>query len=334
LEEVRGIPPAQDSERLDDADAGAETRLIQHRTSPALIVHELAEPSASRGLLETGGTWALLALIIGAYLWHPRPWTYLAAFVLVASRQYALLILMHDAFHCLLHPERRVNDMVGAWSIGAPCGSSYWVSRGSHLEHHRKLGESNDPELFLYSAGPPRPKHGVGAFTRHFLRLILGDQILHTHLGPETGQSVQFASRLGSALRRLLPVVVAQLALLVLFTLAGSWQSYFTLWILPLVTLVVLLNGVRVFCDHANHTDEPGDEQHRLVSYLSSPLERFFVAPFHMNYHAEHHLFSYVPHYRLPTLRKRLMASQEYAATVQWRAGYIAFVNEFLRGRP
>lgn len=331
MSDVGGI--AQGSEPLEHEKADAGATLIQHRTSPALIVHELAEPSASRGLLETGGIWVLLALIIGAHLWHPRPWTYVAAFVLVASRQYALLILMHDAFHCLLHSERRVNDIVGAWFIGAACGSSYWVSRGSHLEHHRKLGELNDPELFLYSAGPPRPKHGVGAFTRHFLLLILGDQILHTHLGPGTGQAVPIATRLGSALRRLLPVSVAQVTLLGLFTLAGSWQTYFTLWILPLLTLTVLLNGLRVFCDHANHTDKPGDERHRLVSYLSSPLERFFIAPFHMNYHAEHHLFTYVPHYRLPALRERLMASQEYAATVQWRPGYIAFVKEFLRGQ-
>lgn len=273
-------------------------------------------------------------MIVGAYVWHLRPWTYLAAFVLVASRQYALLILMHDGFHCLLHPERRVNDMVGAWFIGAPCGSSYWVSRSSHLEHHRKLGEPSDPEFFLHSVGPPRAKRGVGAFTRHFLRMILGEQFFYTHLGPATSQRVRLASRLGSALSKLLPVFVAQLILLVLFTLAGSWQTYFTLWVLPLVTLVVLLNGLRAFCDHANHTDEPGDEQHRLISYLSSPLERFFVAPFHMNYHAEHHLFAYVPHYRLPVLRRRLMASQKYASTVQWRAGYITFVKEFLRGQP
>lgn len=103
------------------------------------------------------------------------------------------------------------------------------------------------------------------------------------------------------------------------------------MWILPLVTLVVLLNAVRVFCDHANAVDEPDDEYHRLVSYVSTPLERFFIAPFHMNYHAEHHLFTYVPHYRLPALRRELRASREVSAVVQWRLGYVRFVRDFLR---
>lgn len=296
-----------------------------------LVVHELAEPSATRGFLETVGTWIVLAVIIGAYLWRPGVWTYLAAFVLVASRQYALLILMHDGFHCLLHPERRVNDLIGAWLIGAPCGSAYWGSRSAHLEHHRNLGKPTDPEFFLHSAGPPRAKRGVAAFALHFLRMILGEQIFYTHLGPGTGERPPMATRLRTALGKLLPVVVVQGGMLALFALAGSWQTYFTLWALPLVTLVVFLNGLRAFCDHANPTDELAGERHRLVSYESNPLERFFVSPFHMNYHAEHHLFAYVPHYRLPALRQRLMALPEYAETIQWRAGYATFVKEFLR---
>src|SRR6185436_20675342 len=145
---------------------GADGLSTQRAAVSGLIMHDLAVPSAMRGLVEVAGTWVLLACIVGAYLWHPRGWTYLVAFVLVASRQYALLILMHDGFHSLLHPHRRVNDVVGAWCIGAACGSSYWGSRGSHLEHHRKLGDPSDPELFLYSSGPPRAKRGLGAFIR------------------------------------------------------------------------------------------------------------------------------------------------------------------------
>ena len=130
------IPIVRTSRRPEQGPVGTSLRFTPRGAASALTVQELAGPSTTRGLLETGGTWALLTVLIGAYIWHPRPLTYLAAFVLVASRQYALLILMHDAFHSLLHPHRRVNDVVGAWCIGAACGSSYWGSRGSHLEHH------------------------------------------------------------------------------------------------------------------------------------------------------------------------------------------------------
>jgi fatty acid desaturase len=129
-----------------------------------------------------------------------------------------------------------------------------------------------------------------------------------------------------------LPAALAQAGLVGIFWLAGSWTAYVWLWLLPLLTLTVLFNGVRVFCDHANLKDEPGTERDRLVSYVSTRVERFFLAPFHMNYHAEHHLFPYVPHHNLPRLRAKLR-SAEPAAFVQWRGTYVGFLRRFLVAR-
>jgi fatty acid desaturase len=53
-----------------------------------------------------------------------------------------------------------------------------------------------------------------------------------------------------------------------------------------------------------------------------------------MNYHAEHHLFPYVPHYRLPRLRQKLTSSDGYRTAIQWRPSYVAFIVEFLRAHP
>jgi fatty acid desaturase len=290
---------------------------------------ELARPSSWRAMLEIGVTWALIGAAIAAYLRWPRWWSFLAAFVFVASRQYALLILLHDAFHALLHPNRRVNDLLGGLTLGAPCGSAYWPSRSVHLEHHRCLGEADDPELFLHSAGPPREKRALPRLLWHFLRLVLGDQALHTHLGSKASANASLMTRLRRVARGMIPVVIAQLALVMLFVIAGSWSTYLTLWVLPLLTLPVLFNGIRAFCDHANVTDEPGGKDHRLVTYRSSPPERFFIAPFHMNYHAEHHLFPYVPHYRLPALRRRIEQAV-MASAIQWRGGYFSFMCNFL----
>ena len=290
---------------------------------------ELARPSSWRAVLEIAVTWGVIAAAITAYLRWPSWWLFLAVFVFVASRQYALLILLHDAFHALVHPNRRVNDILGRLALGAPCGSAYWPSRAVHLEHHRYLGEVDDPELFLHSAGPPREKRAPGRLLWHFLRLVLGDQALHTYLGGKASTDATPMTRVHRVARGMIPVAVAQLGLLAMFALAGSWPTYFTLWLLPLLTLAVLFNGMRTFCDHANVTDEPSGKDHRLVTYRSSPPERFFIAPFHMNYHAEHHLFPYVPHYRLPALRHRIERAV-MASTIQWRGSYIGFMCEFL----
>src|SRR3990172_9529050 len=296
-----------------------------------LMAKEFARPSAVRAFAEMGLTWAVIAAIEAAYLAYPAPWVFLIAFAVVASRQYALLILMHDAFHSLFHPNRHVNDLAGVWLLGAPCGSSFWGSRASHLEHHRKLGVEADPDLFLYSAGPPREKRTLAAFTKHFAFLMLGEQLLYTHFGGAKGQPGSLGRKLRNVAPRLIPVAIAQLAILGVFAAAGSWTVYFTLWVLPLLTLAVLFNGIRAFCDHANPSDQPGDEVHRLVSYISNPIERFFLAPYHMNFHAEHHLFPYVPHYHLPRVRQKLQTSREYNAAIQWREGYLRFVREFLQ---
>jgi fatty acid desaturase len=299
-----------------------------------LSAKELAGLSPVRPVLEIVGTWAVIALTVASYLRWPSVPTFVLAFVIIASRQYALLILMHDAFHSLLHPNRRVNDAVGAFLIGAPCGSSYWGPRAGHLEHHRKLGETDDPEFFLHSAGPPRDKRTLGRLAWHFLRLIAGGQVLYTHVNAGTKDTGRSTGQYVIVLVRKLPAVAAaQLVLLAAFWMLGSWTAYFTLWLLPLTTLTVFLNALRAFCDHANPADTAGREEDRLISYVSNPIERFFVAPFHMNYHAEHHMFPYVPHYRLPALRAKIRRSEPVVRTIQWRGTYVAFVREFLRAQ-
>jgi fatty acid desaturase len=91
---------------------------------------------------------------------------------------------------------------------------------------------------------------------------------------------------------------------------------------------------VRVFCDHANAGRADGSGAPLLITYYSNPFERFFVAPFEMNYHAEHHLCPFVPHYNLPKLRALILRSAEHREQIQWRAGYLRFVLQYLRGAP
>jgi fatty acid desaturase len=297
----------------------------------APTVKTLARVSGVRALGDVALTWGVLVAAVACYVIRPTPWTFVIALVIIASRQYALLILMHDGFHGLIHPNRLVNDFIGAIVIGAPCGSAYWQAKAMHLKHHRRLGEGDDPELFLHSAGPPRDKRSLTRFLTHFALLISGGQVVYTHLGASANTDT-LARRLVAALPRILRVAAAQLCLLTAFTMLGSWTMYFTLWLLPLTTLAVVFNGVRAFCDHACFRDDDADPR-RLVTYVSNPVERFFLAPFHMNFHAEHHLFPYVPHYRLPELRRIVSGSPALRGLVDWRHGYLGFVADFLRAQ-
>jgi fatty acid desaturase len=125
-------------------------------------------------------------------------------------------------------------------------------------------------------------------------------------------------------------VALVQAAILAAFSAAGHPLAYFYLWVLPLVTLAVLFNGARVFCDHSVHAGASTAPEALIVTYTSNPLERFFFAPFHMNFHAEHHFFPYVPHYNLPRLRELLRETPEYRDRIQWRRSYVGYMAGYL----
>ncbi|MGH8129231.1 MAG: fatty acid desaturase family protein [Steroidobacteraceae bacterium] len=291
----------------------------------------LGELRPWRSALELGSIWIQIVAALAACFYFASPIAYALTFLFIGARQYGLLILLHDASHTLLHPSRRVNDAIALWLIAAPCGSSFVNSRASHLRHHRHLGDpAGDPDYFLYCSGEPADKASVGAFLWHFAKLISGGQIFHTLFSEQRRDKDSREVKAVDTVLGLVPVAVVQAALLALFALAGHLEAYFLLWVLPLLTLAVFFNGLRVFCDHANVVDRTGASESLLVSYLSNPVERFFVAPFHMNYHAEHHLCPFVPHYNLPRLRALILRSTAHRDQIQWRPGYLKFVAEFL----
>jgi fatty acid desaturase len=297
----------------------------------AAEVRRLAELSPARTIFEIGFTWLQLVAIIAAALYVDAGWFTVLAVVLVGARQYGLLILLHDASHGLLHPKRRVNDAMTLWLLAAPCGSSFVNSRKTHLMHHRFLGDdARDPDYFLYCSGAPAPKSQPGRFAWHFTKLVFGGQVVHTLFGKLGGAAAQSGAELGPKVRALLPVALVQLVILGAFTAAGRPLAYFYLWVLPLVTLAVLFNGARVFCDHSVPAGSATHAEALIVTYLSNPVERFFLSPFHMNFHAEHHFFPYVPHYNLPKLRALLQATPEYRARIEWRRSYLGYMRDYL----
>lgn len=321
LRETAGIHPSR----------AAGTPVLANRAIAA-EARRLAELSPARSLFEIGFTWLQLLAIMAIALYAASAWVTALAIVLVGARQYGLLILLHDASHGLLHPKRRVNDALTLWLLAAPCGSSFWNSRKTHLMHHRFLGdEAKDPDFFLYCSEAPAPKSRPGNFVGHFAKLVLGGQVIHTLFGKAGGAAAaQPGTELGPKIRALLPVALVQLVILGAFAVAGHPLAYFYLWVLPLVTLAVLFNGARVFCDHSVPAGFATDAEARIVTYLSNPVERFFLSPFHMNFHAEHHFFPYVPHYNLPRLRALLHATPEYRERIEWRRSYLGYMRDYL----
>ena len=296
----------------------------------------LAKRSSFRPLIAIGLTWAAIGVAVALSLRESTWISLIIGFSFIGTQQYALLILMHDGQHSLLHRNRSLNNFISTWLIGAPCGSPFSSSQRQHLAHHRHLGSTvEDPAYQFYCSGEPSPKHTTGKLTLHFLRILGAGRISYTLMGK--GQNVSSAPRIDKTnwfdrrrLKEFAPILLCQAILLSSFSLAGFWWGYFALWVLPLVTLVSFFDAFRQFAEHAQPAEDCSGET-LLISTKSNRLERFFFAPFGMNFHAEHHLFPFVPYWKLAALSDKLRGIREDTG-ITWRQSYARSVSIYIRG--
>ncbi|MBH9536885.1 fatty acid desaturase family protein [Novosphingopyxis sp. YJ-S2-01] len=163
--------------------------MAQVKAARPLELFSRAEWSALTRVSRWRGTWlvvhcwAVIALVIGGALWT---WdalgplagvpAVLLAIVIVGGRQLGLAILMHDAAHGLLSPNRRWNNRLGEWLTGAPVGSDLKAYRTYHLTHHRYTQQEEDPDLIL---SKPFPTSGA-SLRRKVWRDLTGRTFLRT----------------------------------------------------------------------------------------------------------------------------------------------------------
>jgi fatty acid desaturase len=247
--------------------------------------------------------WLVVAAAFVAAARWPHWWTIALAFVVVSSRQQALLNVEHECIHASFTRDKRRDALIGIVGCASPCGSPWYATRARHLAHHRLITTPNDPDRPLHDTAD---KASVAALLRYFgLGLFGGYAVMVLVNGSPS--TVSRADRL----RDLRNLALAQAALIGATGPLLGWWVYPVLWLLPLGTLTAACHLVRSFVEHAVLTDERPAHDNLLVSIASNPLERAFVAPFNMNYHAEHHLYPAVPARRLPEVRQALDATPD-----------------------
>ncbi len=93
-----------------------------------------------------------------------------------------------------------------------------------------------------------------------------------------------------------------------------------SLWLLPILTWYQLVSRVRNIAEHAVVPDND-DPLRNTRTTLADPLTRLLLAPYRVNYHLEHHLFPFVPCWRLPRVHRRLLA-KGYGERMEVRRSY------------
>ncbi len=258
---------------------------------------DLRRVSRWRGVWLVAHAWGSIALILALAVWlGPFSWPF--AIALIGGRQLGLAILMHDAAHGLLHPNRALNNWLGQWASGVAVGSDLKAYRTYHLAHHRFTQQPEDPDLSLSAPFPT----SRASLWRKVARDLSGRTFLK-----QRGAQLRIAVRGEGPLRSaFLRFVGFQLGLLALSLLLWGWTP-FLLWLVSLATTFQLALRVRNIAEHACTATGPGDPFSHARTTRANWLERALVAPYWVNFHAEHHLFMGLPCYRLPAAHAALV---------------------------
>jgi fatty acid desaturase len=246
---------------------------------------------------------------------YPSPLSVLIAWPIMSGRHLALAILMHEGAHGLLLRNKTWNDRIAQWLTAYPTMADTLLYRRAHFQHHRHTWTDQDPDLALATALPVSP----ASFRRKMIRDLTGQTAYARYrvlvrysagLTPQ-GRGLEGKSWL-QALRtfasRQRGFLVTNALLLGALVLAGRPEAYLLVWWLPAWTGYSVVLRIRSIAEHACVSD-PRDPLRQTRTTLAPAWLRFFVAPHHVNYHLEHHLFMTVPHYKLPRAHRALAAA-------------------------
>lgn len=282
---------------------------------PREVPSELLAVSRWRGALHVAVSWLAIFAVVGACGRVGTWWAHGIGILLIGGLQNHLMVLLHHSIHVNLHPSRAVNDALARWLVTAPMAQPWSYMRRAHIQHHARLGEPDDPDRWYYDVdlfGRRRPVLLVGWLVVNLLGGLLVPTLRKMATGRRSAEDPS-AGLGGSTLLDSVSVVGMQLALFVpFFAIHGEWWAYFALWAIPAVSFGGGFNCFRTALEHM----DAGKPASRDRSFRSNPIERFFVAPFSMNYHYEHHLLMTVPYYHVPRFREYLRERGEFPEQV------------------
>lgn len=275
-------------------------------------LRRLTRRSDLKGLLQCGGFMALTALTAGAsvYAWFHLP---LAVFLLILFVHGTVFVFYSNGFHELTHGTMFRTKALNAvfLRVFSFLGWNNHVHyKASHMRHHLyTLHPPDDLEVvlpirlmmrsFLLSAvvDPISLWAAVGGAARLALGRLEGpwDRALFTESDPVQRLRLFTWARitlLGHTVIIAVSAVTGFWLLAVLTTGArfyGGWLSF-------------LLNNTQ----HIGLQDNVADFRLCTRTVILNPVCRFLY--FHMNYHAEHHMYASVPCYNLGRLRMAILS--------------------------
>jgi len=258
-------------------------------------------------------------------------WTVGLAMVVVGTRFYALFVIGHDGLHRRLFSDRAKNDLVCDAFILGPIGAITRINNRNHLAHHRYLATELDPDRHKHACFNKTDLTEVLAYMAGLTSILKSAR--NVFLPERSSKPAAGDVRESYTARDLAILAGVQGTLIAGLTWAFGWWGWPVMWLLPVYVFTYLGDSIRSFAEHSHPEADALADEHRLITYVSSPLERMFLAPMNMNYHAAHHLWVSIPYYNLPKA-DALMRAHPLAGSLEWRRSYVGYLIRYALALP
>jgi fatty acid desaturase len=110
------------------------------------------------------------------------------------------------------------------------------------------------------------------------------------------------------------------------FAVAGHWWVWLLMWLLPMATWLPLVTRVRNIAEHALVGRGQPDPLRQARTTHAGFVERALLAPYWVNYHLEHHLFTQVPCWKLQQAHA-LLRRRGITARMEMQPGYLTVLR-------
>lgn len=256
-----------------------------------------------------GLDWLLIALAITISQLYPNIVVYLLAIILIGGRMRGLDNLMHEASHNMLFKSRLLNKWLGSIFVAFPVFTNFKPYRESHYKHHKYLWTDQDPDTSeLKALGLNHTIITKGDFV---FKYILGSLFIKHIFKNIQGCITRFFSKQGQTNLEYAVKLGMWISIITLSVVFNFWMGLVLYWFVPLVTVFPV---IRFWSDLADHSGlETSDPLYSSRNNYGSWVERMILSPHHDSFHIVHHLFPYIPHYRLKKAHIVLLKNPDYA---------------------
>jgi fatty acid desaturase len=185
--------------------------------------------------------------------------------------------------------------------------------RPYHKLHHVTTGTAEDPDLLLTRGYPTSKKSMIRKFARDLFGITAiksSFALLMMSLGYIKYTQAGVIERVKKEDRKinwmgLIGPVISNLVLFLLLTVLFDPRMYL-IWLLAYFTTFQFCVRVRAMAEHSM-VEDTEDPMRNTRTTKANFIERLLFAPYHVNYHLEHHMLMSVPSYNLPKMHKLLV---------------------------